>query len=406
MRKYDVLIAALAVASNLGWLAVAAAREPGEPGPRRVVAAPEYHSELGMSLEGTRIVAILPGGPAAQAGLRAGDVIRQVGSEPVDTWEELSLELSSQAPHTFAQLRIYRGGERRQVKLWISPDATTAAEYARANGAGQATRYQSNYRPATAAPPGRPAPTPRTRSVADEDYVNSGLETARRRSDPNNDLWLRSRRGERDMDRAQREFDRNTNRLASKGGAPGDLDTEPLPEPPGYHVVVPGDLSGPRINQIDRGPEQYYGRPGATYSERGDWPIPGEKGGISRDRRQVTADEGMSIDRAGRTSAEDRTQRLVDEFSTHSDRQNGRPDPVSGENDPHVRTVLPSGRAPIYGRPWRPDASGGGSAFPAHPYDRGINPPNEGSNLAHPRDIYGDLNLERSDVRRTYRDDD
>ena len=42
------------------------------------------------------------------------------------------------------------------------------------------------------------------------------------------------------------------------------------------------------------------------------------------DRRQVTADEGMSIDR-GRTGAEDRTQRLVDEFSTHVDRRTAGP---------------------------------------------------------------------------------
>ncbi len=369
------------------------AREPFDEQPARVTAEPGYHSELGMSVQGTRIVAVLPRGPAQRAGLRVGDVIRQVGSVPVDSWDELSVELSAQAPHTFTPLRLYRDGQTRSVKLWISPDAVTPEEYARANRSS-ATAYQTNYRPqATAVPAPRTGP----QSLADEDYLNRGLDNARRRSDPNNDLWQRSREGERAMDRAQRDFDRTTNRTLAKGGAPGDLDSPPTPEPPGYHVVVPGDLSGPRINQVDRGPVQYYGRPGATYSARGDYPIPGEKVSTYGDRRQMVADEGLSIDRAGRTSAEDRTQRLVDEFSTHSDRQNGRPDLISGENDPRARTLIPPDRKPISGRPWYPDASGGGTAFPNRSIRRGINPPNEGSNLPYPRDIYDDMNLERSD---------
>ena len=72
-------------------------------------------------------------------------MIRQVGSEPIDTWEELSLALAGQAAYTFARLRVNRAGQQRIVKLWISPDAVTPAEYARANRA-PAAAYQAGYR--------------------------------------------------------------------------------------------------------------------------------------------------------------------------------------------------------------------------------------------------------------------
>jgi hypothetical protein len=385
-----------------------------DPGPSHVVSSTEdtavYHAELGVSLDGTHIIAILPGSPAAKAGLRVGDEIRRLGGERVSTAQELQTAIAAQRPNSVADMVIERGDHRQIVKMWMVPDAATPRGRVRSSRAAQSpSAHQSNYRPEIDQ---LNRATVRSHEVAgsisDEDYVNSGLDSARRYVDPNSDVISRSKRGERSLDRAQRDFDRNTNRLEEKAGSPEDLDKPLRAEPPGYHVVEPGDLSGPRMNQTDRGPEQYYGRPGASQSERGDYPIPGDKGGISRDRRQATADDALTPDRAGRTSAEDRTTRLVDEFSTHVDRQNGRPDPISGENDPRVHPQRPYTRPAAPGRPWHPDAAGGGTAFPPRYPNRGINPPNEGTNLRYPRDIYDSMNHETRDRPRPRydRDDD
>jgi hypothetical protein len=296
------------------------------------------------------------------------------------------------------------------VKVWNVRDTNASGAHGEvAQTARQRSAHQSNYRPAED-PLNRAGAREVNGSQADEDYVNSGLHRARRNVDPSSDVIRRTKSGERELDRAQRDFDRNTNRLAGKSGSPGEFDDPVTPEPPGYHVVVPGDLSGPRMNQIDRGPEQYYGRPGASQSERGDYPIPGDKGGISHDRRQATAPDALTPDRAGRTSAEDRTTRLVDEFSTHIDthidRQNGRPDPVTGENDSRVHVQGPLTRPAASGRPWRPNASGAGTAFPSRQSARGINPPNSGNDPRALRSAYGDLNREATDRPRYDRDDD
>jgi hypothetical protein len=396
---------ALAAAMPLANKCIATERNSA-PAPQADSDTADYHAELGISLDGTRVIAVAPGSPAARGGLRVGDEIRRVGTEPITSSEELRTVMAEQHPYAVVELKIDRRHQRQTIKVWNIRDTTAVHAANRpARTTEQRTAYQSNYRPAD-----DPISTAGTREIngsqADEDYVNSGLHRARRNVDPNSDVIRRTKSGERQLDRAQRDFDRNTNRLAGKSGSPGEFDDPRTPEPPGYHVVVPGDLSGPRMNQIDRGPEQYYGRPGASQSERGDYPIPGDKGGISQDRRQATAPDALTPDRAGRTSAEDRTTRLVDEFSTHVDRQNGRPDPVTGENDSRVHVQGPLTRPAASGRPWRPDGSGGGTAFPSRQSNRGINPPNAGNDPRALRSIYGDLNRESTDRPRYDRDHD
>lgn len=71
------------------------------------------------------------GGPAAAAGLKAGDVVRSVGGRPVETWSEMQTEvqIAGGKPVEFV---VARGVERpEEVRLSVTPtrDAVTGAWY-------------------------------------------------------------------------------------------------------------------------------------------------------------------------------------------------------------------------------------------------------------------------------------
>lgn len=71
------------------------------------------------------------GGPAAAAGLKAGDVVRSVGGRPVETWSEMQTEvqIAGGKPVEFV---VLRGAARpEEVRLSVTPtrDAVTGAWY-------------------------------------------------------------------------------------------------------------------------------------------------------------------------------------------------------------------------------------------------------------------------------------
>ena len=60
---------------------------------------------------GTGVVAVTPGGPADQAGIRAGDVIRSFGDTPTPDAESLTQALAGARPGQSVTLTIARGDQ-------------------------------------------------------------------------------------------------------------------------------------------------------------------------------------------------------------------------------------------------------------------------------------------------------
>ena len=64
----------------------------------------------------TEIGTVLPDGPAAQAGLKAGDVVLSVGGRDVRTWTEMQTEVQISGGHETA-FTVERSGEKLTLKL-------------------------------------------------------------------------------------------------------------------------------------------------------------------------------------------------------------------------------------------------------------------------------------------------
>ncbi|GGS79668.1 trypsin-like peptidase domain-containing protein [Streptomyces cinerochromogenes] len=81
--------------------------------------------DMGYTGDGARIdsksagggPAVLRGGPGERAGLKAGDVIREVGGERVHTGEELIVKIRAHRPGDRLRLTVDRDGTEREVSL-------------------------------------------------------------------------------------------------------------------------------------------------------------------------------------------------------------------------------------------------------------------------------------------------
>ncbi|MEU6463920.1 trypsin-like peptidase domain-containing protein [Streptomyces sp. NPDC046976] len=81
--------------------------------------------DLGYSGDGARVdsrapdggPAVVKGGPAERAGLRAGDLITEVDGEPVHTGAELIVRIRAHRPGDRLRLTVERGGTEREVSL-------------------------------------------------------------------------------------------------------------------------------------------------------------------------------------------------------------------------------------------------------------------------------------------------
>ena len=80
----------------------------------------QHHAALGISVVDNdgrvRVVAILPGSPAARAGLQVGDEIRSVDDQRIRTAEGLTEEVGEKQPGSNVELSIRRNGERRTLQ--------------------------------------------------------------------------------------------------------------------------------------------------------------------------------------------------------------------------------------------------------------------------------------------------
>ena len=80
------------------------------------------HAYLGVMIEdapngGARIAEVVEGGPAARAGLRAGDVVVRANGAEIETADELRLRVAERSPGDELELRVRRGGDERDIDV-------------------------------------------------------------------------------------------------------------------------------------------------------------------------------------------------------------------------------------------------------------------------------------------------
>jgi serine protease DegQ len=91
----------------------------------------DLSAELAESLnlavkQGVLITGVLQNGPAAQGGLRPGDVVVQVGDKPVRNVGELFGAVAALAPDQEAVLVAHRGDEQLRLKIKVGERRSTA----------------------------------------------------------------------------------------------------------------------------------------------------------------------------------------------------------------------------------------------------------------------------------------
>jgi membrane-associated protease RseP (regulator of RpoE activity) len=82
-----------------------------------------HHASLGVSLSDSdgrvTVLAVMPGSPAAKAGLRAGDEIRYVGDQRVRDAQSVAEEIADSRPGSQIDLSIRRDGEKQTLKATL-----------------------------------------------------------------------------------------------------------------------------------------------------------------------------------------------------------------------------------------------------------------------------------------------
>jgi putative serine protease PepD len=84
------------------------------------------HAYLGVSTgtasEGTagaQVAEVVPGSPAAEAGLQQGDIITALGEEPVASTEDLVAAIAAREPGETVALEVERNGQKTALKVTL-----------------------------------------------------------------------------------------------------------------------------------------------------------------------------------------------------------------------------------------------------------------------------------------------
>ena len=101
---------------------------PGTDRGRLGVRVEKLNDDLGQALgvegeHGVLVTQVIEGTPAQRAGIRAGDVILEVGGGGVDSPEELVKSLSSQDGSV--DITLLRRGDRREIKATLGDRSDT-----------------------------------------------------------------------------------------------------------------------------------------------------------------------------------------------------------------------------------------------------------------------------------------
>lgn len=87
---------------------------------------PSIAAQIGtQEKQGVVIVSVVPGGPAAQAGIQSGDVVTGINGTALDTESRLAEELDKHQPGETVTLNVMRKGDKqdKQVKLTAAPSS-------------------------------------------------------------------------------------------------------------------------------------------------------------------------------------------------------------------------------------------------------------------------------------------
>lgn len=107
----------LAVGGLVGYLI---GRSPGAPAPVGPTAgAPWLGVVITHGADGARVLQVVPGSPAEEAGLRSGDRITAVNGEPVNDRHPLPDILRRHRPGETVRLTVVRDGEERTVSVTL-----------------------------------------------------------------------------------------------------------------------------------------------------------------------------------------------------------------------------------------------------------------------------------------------
>jgi membrane-associated protease RseP (regulator of RpoE activity) len=78
-----------------------------------------YLSQRQTAQGGAQVTQVYPAGPAARAGLRAGDIISSVNGQEVSDGSELIRVIEQQEPGSRAQLTILRNNQQMELPLTL-----------------------------------------------------------------------------------------------------------------------------------------------------------------------------------------------------------------------------------------------------------------------------------------------
>jgi S1-C subfamily serine protease len=82
--------------------------------------SPDLAASLGLGqARGVLITGVLQNGPAAQAGLRPGDVVTQVGARRVDNTADLLRAVASLSPRSRAPIVVQRNGQAQTLQVTV-----------------------------------------------------------------------------------------------------------------------------------------------------------------------------------------------------------------------------------------------------------------------------------------------
>jgi S1-C subfamily serine protease len=81
---------------------------------------PDIARALGTSAkQGVVVVSVVPGGPAARAGIQRGDVIVELGGHSVTDYADLLGELRTMKPGSQVPVTVNRAGRQQQLTITI-----------------------------------------------------------------------------------------------------------------------------------------------------------------------------------------------------------------------------------------------------------------------------------------------
>jgi putative serine protease PepD len=90
---------------------------------RRTVLGAEFDGQYRDAAGGAKVTSVVAGGPAAAAGLKAGDLVMAINQRPIEEAADATALVRKYAPGTIVQLDLVRGGSRQKVSVTLAADA-------------------------------------------------------------------------------------------------------------------------------------------------------------------------------------------------------------------------------------------------------------------------------------------